>query len=423
VNGSRRVPHATFRETDLTIVSVAAGGDGVGRADDGVVVFVPRTAPGDRGTVRFATRRRGRFAHGELLHLAEASPARVEPQCPHYTVDRCGGCQLQHLAYPEQLDAKAGIVRDALTRIGRRTVDAPAVRPSPSPWRYRRKLTLALRRRAGGRWIAGLHPYDDPSAIFALTDCPITDTRVLEVWRSVMNAADHLPDEPSLRAAVRVLDDGRATLTVEGGRAWPDAAVLFDAVPALDALWWRPDPPGTPRQLLASRTDASIGASFAQINAPIGVALHDAVVARALAFAPSTVVDAYAGVGDTATALAGKGVRVTAIELDADASRWTAARLPATSRAIAARVEDALPAALPADVVIVNPPRTGLAESVTDTLEGPGGPGVVLYVSCDPATLARDVARLSAYEITALESFDMFPQTAHVETLCQLVRR
>jgi 23S rRNA (uracil1939-C5)-methyltransferase len=423
VNRSHRHTPAAAHETELTIGSVAAGGDGVGRADDGVVVFVPRTAPGDRGTVRFATRRRGRFAHGELLTLTHPSPTRVDPLCPHYTIDRCGGCQLQHLAYPAQLDAKAGIVRDALTRIGRRSVDAPVVRPSPSPWRYRRKLTLALRRRPGARWIAGLHPYDDPNAVFALTDCPITDARVLDVWHAVMDAADAFPDEPALRAAVQILDDGRATLTVEGARVWPDYAALFDAVPALDALWWRPDPPGTPRRLLASRTELSTGASFAQINAPVGATLHATVVARALSFAPSTVVDAYAGVGDTAAALAATGVHVTAIELDPDASRWTSARLPAGSRAITARVEDALPSALPADLVIVNPPRTGLAESVTDALEGPTGPPVLLYVSCDPATLGRDVARLSAYEITALESFDMFPQTAHVETLCQMVRR
>ena len=411
-------------ETEMTIVSVAAGGDGVGRADDGVVVFVPRTAPGDRGTVRFATRRRGRFAHGELLRLDHPAPSRVDPPCPHYTIDRCGGCQLQHLSYPAQLEAKAGIVRDTLTRIGRRTVDAPVVRPSPSPWRYRRKLTLALRRRPGGRWIAGLHPYDDPNAVFALADCPITDTRVLDVWRAILEAPDTLPDEPTLRAAVRVLDDGRATLTVEGGRAWPEYATLFEAVPALGALWWRPDPAGSARRLLASRdeADASIGASFAQINAPVGAALHAAVVARVLSFAPATVIDAYAGIGDTAAALAAHGVRVTAIELDPEASRWTAGRLTGASRAIAARVEDALPSALPADVVVVNPPRTGLAESVTDALEGPGGPRALLYVSCDPATLGRDVARLGSYEITALESFDMFPQTAHVETLCQLVR-
>jgi 23S rRNA (uracil1939-C5)-methyltransferase len=405
----------TTAEGELTIDRVAAGGDGVGRAGDGVVVFVPRTAPGDRGMVRYATRRRGRFAHGEMLRLEYPAPSRVEPPCPHYTIDRCGGCQLQHLAYAAQLEAKAGIVRDALTRIGRRQVDMPVVHASPLPWRYRRKLTLALRRRPGGRWIAGLHPYDDPHAVFDLQDCPITDVRVLDVWRAILTAADALPDAPELRAAVRVLDDGGAALTVEGGHAWPDYMTFFEAVPALTALWW-----GTPRRLLAGTPEPG---SFAQVNASVGAALHEAVVARALSFAPSTVIDAYAGVGDTAAALAAKGVQVTAIELDADASRWTAARLPAGSRAVAARVEEALPSALPADLVIVNPPRPGLAEAVTDVLESHGGPKVVIYVSCDPATLARDVARLREYEITDLQSFDMFPQTAHVETLCQLVRR
>lgn len=401
-------------EAELTIDSVAAGGDGVGRAEDGVVVFVPRTAPGDRGRVRYATKRRGRFAHGELLRLDAAAPSRVEPPCPHYTIDRCGGCQLQHLAYQAQLDAKSGIVRDALTRIGRRHVEPPIVHPSPSPWRYRRKLTLALRRRPGGRWIAGLHPYDEPNEVFALTDCPITDTRVVAVWRDIMAASDALPDAPALRAAVAVLDDGSAALTVEGGQAWPDYERLFSAVPALKALWW-----GTPRRLLAGEP---VGGAFAQVNEVVGKALHAAVIRQAMTFQPRTAVDAYAGAGDTAIALAEQGVVVTAIELDADATRASAARLPAGSRAIAARVEDALPSALPADLVIVNPPRTGLAEKVTDSLDGSTGPAAMIYVSCDPATLARDLTRLRSYEITHLECFDMFPQTAHVETLVRLVR-
>jgi 23S rRNA (uracil1939-C5)-methyltransferase len=403
----------TASEAELTIDSVAAGGDGVGRAQDGVVVFVPRTAPGDRGRVRYATKRRGRFARGELLRLDYPAPSRVAAPCPHYTMDRCGGCQLQHLSYPAQLDAKAGIVRDALTRIGRRRVETPVVHPSPSPWRYRRKLTLALRRTSDG-WVAGLHPYDDPDAVFALVDCPITDTRVLDVWRAILAAGDALPDAPALRASVQLLDDGSASLTVEGGERFPDHQRVFSAAPALKALWW-----GPPRRLLAG---VPVGGAFTQVNEGVAAALHAAVVRQAMTFTPGTAVDAYAGVGDTARALAAHGVRVTAIELDADATRTAADRLPLGSRAIAARVEDALPSALPADLVIVNPPRTGLAPEVTEVLAGPTGPAALLYVSCDPATLARDLTRLPAYEITHLECFDMFPQTAHVETLVQLVR-
>jgi 23S rRNA (uracil1939-C5)-methyltransferase len=174
----------------------------------------------------------------------------------------------------------------------------------------------------------------------------------------------------------------------------------------------------------AAPGDPAAGASFAQVNAGAAAMLGDDVVARVLAHAPRAVVDGYAGTGDTAVRLAAAGVRVTALELDADASAVCARRLPAGSRAVAGRVEDTLGAALPADVVIVNPPRAGLAEGVPALLERPGaGHRAVVYVSCNPATLARDLARMPGHEVVALRSFDMFPQTAHVETVCELVRR
>jgi 23S rRNA (uracil1939-C5)-methyltransferase len=139
-------------------------------------------------------------------------------------------------------------------------------------------------------------------------------------------------------------------------------------------------------------------------------------------YAPSSVVDAYSGRGATAIALAERGARVTAIESDRAAAAWVAERLPAGSRSLGARVEDALPEALPADVVILNPPRAGVDTSITEILSGSRGPRAIVYVSCNPATLARDVSRLAAYQVAAVRAFDMFPQTAHVETVCELTR-
>ena len=137
---------------------------------------------------------------------------------------------------------------------------------------------------------------------------------------------------------------------------------------------------------------------------------------------PETAVDAYAGTGETAAALAALGIRVTAIEVDRDAAALCATRLPAGSRSLVGRVENMLMRALPADVVIVNPPRAGLHERVTRALAGgERRPRAIVYVSCDPATLARDIARLPDYVIAGIQPFDMFPQTAHVETVCELV--
>ncbi|HEU4564829.1 MAG TPA: hypothetical protein VFS05_09280, partial [Gemmatimonadaceae bacterium] len=401
--------------TELHIESIAGGGDGVARAGS-LVVFVPRTAPGD--DVMAEVEPRGRFARGRLVAVTRPSASRVEPPCPHYTRDRCGGCQLQHMAYEAQLDAKARIVRDALQRIGRREVPPFEVRASAARWRYRRKLTLALRPRGGG-WIAGLHPFDDPARIFPLDDCPITDERVMAAWREVLTASALLPRARELRGAVRL--DGGVTLVLEGGAAWRESERFFEAVPSLAALWWMPDGGGRPL-LHARGGEGAPGASFAQVNAAVAAELGALVVERALAYHPAAVVDGYAGLGETAAALASAGARVAAVELDPDAAAWCGARLPAGSRAIAARVEDVLPELLPADVVILNPPRAGVDERVTAALESAEPrPSAVLYVSCNPATLARDLARLPGYRIASLVAFDMFPQTAHVETVCELV--
>jgi 23S rRNA (uracil1939-C5)-methyltransferase len=149
--------------------------------------------------------------------------------------------------------------------------------------------------------------------------------------------------------------------------------------------------------------------------------LREYVLQRARSYQPATAVDAYSGAGHTAIALSEDGVSVTAIELDRDASEWSASKLVAPSRAVHGRVEDELRKALPADLVILNPPRAGVDARVTETLEAESTrlQGII-YISCNPATLARDLSRLPSFRIESLNAFDMFPQTAHVETVCEL---
>jgi 23S rRNA (uracil1939-C5)-methyltransferase len=404
------------RTAVVTIDSIAAGGDGVARAD-GMVVFVPRTAPGDVAEIDLVPG--ARFARGALRALRAPSPDRVEPRCQHYTRDKCGGCQLQHLSYGAQLAAKARIVTDAMERIAHRAVDPAQVLPSGDPWHYRRKLTLALRRR-GGSWIAGMHPYDDPGSVFALHDCTITDPRVLALWRQVMAASDDLPDADELRGGVRV-DDEAAFLSLEGGDAWPRSERFFARVPDLAAVWWTPT--AGPRRRLHSRTGADdAGAGFLQVNREVARALVVHVVEAAQRFAPRSLIDAYAGEGDFAINLAPSGARVITIESDETAASKSARILPEGSRAIAARVEDVLPSLLPVDVVILDPPRSGVDSRVTSALESAAGAvRGVIYVSCDPSTLARDLARMPSWRVQTLRCLDMFPQTAHVETVCVLV--
>ncbi|MDQ2931345.1 MAG: hypothetical protein M3Y05_11080 [Gemmatimonadota bacterium] len=400
----------------VTVESIAAGGDGVARAE-GFVVFVPRSAPGDVGVVDIAMR--GSFARAPFVRLDHPAPTRIEPPCSHYTIDRCGGCQLQHMEYTAQLEAKSGIIRDSVTRIGKRAVERPEVEPSAQQWRYRRKLTMAMQR-SGARWIAGLHPYDSPRKIFSLKDCPITDERVVTVWGEIMAAQSFFPIASQLRGAVRI-DETGATFVLEGGDVWPEAPRFFEAVPSLSALWWIPE--NKRRRLMQQRGDSNaLGASFAQVNAPVAARMRDYVLARVLSHGPQTVVDGYSGAGELAMALASAGVRVSAIELDSDASSHAAVRLPAGSTSISAKVEEVLGSLLPADVVVLNPPRTGVDGRVTEQLEQcDPSPRAVIYVSCNPATLARDLARMPRYKIASLRAYDMFPQTAHVETVCELV--
>lgn len=401
--------------TRLRIDSIAAGGDGVGRTE-GMVVFVPRSAPQDTLDVCLSGKKR--FARGSINRVEEPSPDRVDPPCLHYVRDKCGGCQIQHLAYPAQLAAKAGIIRDGLTRIAKREAALPSVEASPAEWRYRTKLTLAIRGRGRERAI-GLHPFDDPRGVFQLGDCPITDERVVAVWREIFGRADLLPERAS-RGSVRILEDGSASVVIEGDSLWTNPDQLVAAIPSIDSLWWKPE--NQARRLIASRRQDLSGASFAQVNPGMAAILREHVLGLVRRHSPRSVVDGYAGSGTTAIPLANDGINVTAIELDAHAAAACAALLPKTSRSLTGRVEDLLPSTLPAELVLLNPPRTGLADAVPAQLESASPkPRAVIYVSCNPATLGRDLARMPGYRVASLKGFDMFPQTAHVETVCELV--
>jgi 23S rRNA (uracil1939-C5)-methyltransferase len=229
-----------------------------------------------------------------------------------------------------------------------------------------------------------------------------------------------LPATDSLRVAVRLTADGAAA-TVEGGRVWPTSDRFFADAPSLTELWWRPEERGTTR--IANRAATrQAGASFTQINARVAAELRGHLLERVRHFDPRRVVDAYAGIGETALPLAADGRTVVAIEWDRDAVEHLRERLTSPSSAIAGKVEDHLARALPADVVVLNPPRTGVDARVTTALESTASPpNALFYVSCDPATLARDLARLPSYRLMDVRGYDMFPQTAHVETVCELV--
>lgn len=188
----------------------------------------------------------------------------------------------------------------------------------------------------------------------------------------------------------------------------------------VNAVWW--ERAGGSAVLLSGATEQSVLA-FAQVNPVVANALRECVREAIGRFNPRSVVDAYSGRGDLSEALARQGVRVTAIEADRAATVDAETRLASftSSRVVTAKVEDAIESSLPADVVVLNPPRRGVDVRVAAALADARDVRAIVYVSCDPATLARDVSRLPRWRIDSLRCFDMFPQTAHVETVCVLI--
>jgi 23S rRNA (uracil1939-C5)-methyltransferase len=414
----------------ISIESIAAGGAGVGRAPDGRAVFVHRTAPGELIDARLIEEK-GRWARGELVVIHEAAAARRVAPCRFYA--RCGGCTLEHLEYDAQLDAKARIVSDALQRVGGIAASKPEVVASPAEFRYRNRVSFTLVRLSTGQVLAGFHEINRPERILDIDDaCLMPEPAVADAWSAIRlhwgAKASRLPSGLRLRLTVRAVASGRTALLVQGGFGTGRPDELLQRVPTLHAIWHQPSsdaPPvllaGEP-QLEEEWQDENLslgGAVFLQVNRQAAVLLEDHVMSVAGDVAGKAVVDAYCGVGLHARRFVRQGAHVTGIELDGQAVNEARRTVPGAVF-MADRVEAALGGVLPADLAVLNPPRTGLAQEVTDALLAAPPPRII-YVSCDPATLARDVRRLApAYALRSIRCFDLFPQTAHVETVAEL---
>jgi 23S rRNA (uracil1939-C5)-methyltransferase len=392
-----------------------------------MTVFVPRTAPGDR--VRLGGMRlRKRHAHAEAGEVVVPGPDRVSPPCAHFEREKCGGCQWQHLSISAQEGAKRRIVGDALRRIGRLDVPDPELVSSPRQLGYRATITLAVAFGADEP-VVGFHATDG-AKVFQLRRCEIAREELNRLWQAIAAARAALPVGPEVRLTLRVAPDGRLHVLAVGGHgAWTTAAPLADAARAAGlevTVWWQPQE-GTPRRM-AGRPADKASLSFEQVNPEVAELLRTAVVQETTRPPVGLrVLDLYGGAGEIALRLAGLAMDVVMVELDERAvwrGEGRAAEQGLKLRGIAGTVEHWLARLLPADVVIVNPPRAGLSAAVARVLASRMPPRLV-YVSCDPATLARDLARLRIKrdELVTLRAYDMFPQTSHVETLAVVERR
>ncbi len=409
---------------EVRVRGLASGGDGVADLPDGRVVFVRRTVPGDRARVIVAEDR-ATWARASVVEVIEPGEHRVQAMCPLF--DRCGGCQLQHVAYEGQLYWKGRFVTDALERIGKLAdVPVPDVVASPSSEGYRSRMTFTLRRLRGGRVVAGLHSMNNAAHVVDVRDeCVLPRAEISETWLRLRRAwgggARRLPDGGRLRLTLRT-SPGGVELVVDGGAPGWRSGGLLDVVPELTGIWHRPSGEDA-AALVAGEPRPGGGDAFEQVN-PEGAGLlraHVLDVARSAA--PTTVVEAYCGTAHLGRALASPTCRVVGIERNESAVEGARAGAPEGFQVLSGAVEDHLADTLPADLLVVNPPRSGLEESIPPQIEE-SPPERVLYVSCDPATLARDLGRLDdTFVLTALRCFDLFPHTAHVETVAVLQRR
>ncbi|HVH68706.1 MAG TPA: hypothetical protein VM716_12635 [Gemmatimonadales bacterium] len=395
----------------------------MGRLADGRAVFVARTAPGERVRLRDGVKLHKTYARGEVAEILAPGAARVTPPCQHYVQNRCGACQLQHVAYDGQLAAKRAIVGDALRRIAKLDVADPDIVEAVEEWRYRTKISMAAKSvgRSDSRTV-GLHPYDRPASVFPLLDCPITDFRLMALWRELKQHLALLPPRLT-RLTLRLDRDCRRHVIAESaGEPWRDAAALRAALPGggQDVIcWWQPSD-GAAR-VVAGPATGFPATAFEQVNPEMGVLARSWAVEQLGELRGAVVWDLYGGIGDTALLLAERGAQVVSVDADEMAIDWARHRpAPSPVRFIAGNAEDVLPTLPEPTAVVVNPPRAGLHWNVTLRLTGQPVSRLV-YLSCDPATLARDLHRLApVYRVTAVRAFDLFPQTAHVETVAVL---
>lgn len=425
---------------EATVERMAYGGDGVARAD-GLVVFVPWTAPGDRVRATLVERKPS-WARGRLEEVLEPGPERVHPGCPVFGV--CGGCQVQHLAPGAQRAAKARAVADAFERIARRALDPePDCEPVAGPWHYRQRAVLTWRRTDEGLAL-GFHAAGDPAGIVPIHACPIL-AEPANVALGPLTEGIALGLEPGDPAEGRLMVRALPGHPVQAGVFAPDPEVarrlagLAAAQAGVAVTWGAWDAGGGPLALAkgAPRLEATLEYrglslrvgfdSFLQADLGAAAALYDAAVEALDAKPGERVIDGYAGIGVVAARLAAEGVAVTAVESHPGAAsdlRANTARAGETPVHVLEIPAERMDWTKPKPhAVIVNPPRAGCPEPTLDSIRRSSADRLV-YVSCDPTTLARDVRRLGErWEIDGVRVFDLFPQTAHVETVARLVRR
>ncbi len=406
----------------LTVGELAHGGSALARVD-GRVVFVEGAIPGETVEAEI-THRRKDFWRAQATAVLEAASTRVDPPCPYFKAG-CGGCQLQYLAYPEQLAQKRLVLHRQLERMHLEfPLDRFDVLGMDDPWRYRIRGEFHVLRRAGA---VSLGFYRKHTYQTLPIDACLIHVEAIE---------------RALPAFTRAAEDPAA------GRV---TALQFTWAPGTSDLLWSPYPPGSADPGFGMRAsgwvpelnlnDDSIGIddagrhfrvrpeAFVQVNARQREVLYQRAVAFAQLTGRERVVDAYAGIGMLTARLADYAADVIAIEESPYAVRLGELNIQLNGCGNVVyrrgRVEDAAPGLEgDVDVLVLDPPRAGCAEAAIEAMANLK-PQRIVYISCDPSTLARDVNRFCAagrYTLVEVAFVDMFPQTYHIEAVVKLER-
>jgi 23S rRNA (uracil1939-C5)-methyltransferase len=440
----------------LTIDDLAFGGEGVGRAD-GYVVFVAGGVPGDRVRVRLE-QARARFGRGVIESLEEPSPHRAEAPCPYF--GRCGGCRLQHVAYPAQLAFKQKQVADVLERLG--DLAGFELRPiigAPEIYGYRNKMEFTVARAREGI-VVGLHEADRYDSVLDVERCLLQSERMNtlldEVRRFFVEHGLSAYDQDSGDGFLRflMLREGRrtgeamvnvVTATPVVSELAPLAERLRSRLPETSSVVMNVNPKkasvavGVEEHLLGGRDHIreKIGglsfqisaSSFFQTNTVQAERLFELVLQSTELAGTETVIDLYSGTGAISLLLARRcrwvyGIEVAQAAVD-DAALNAAANGIANCTFLAGEVRFALPALIAkgvsAEVVVADPPRAGFHPKALHALMRLA-PSRIVYVSCNPSTLARDVGELvrGGYRLQWVQPVDMFPHTPHIEAVARL---
>ena len=405
-------------------------------------VFVPFVLPGERVEADIRQEKPG-FARGSVARLIEASPDRVEARCPYF--QQCGGCHYQHISYERQLEFKAGILHETLRRIAKIELKSEIRLHASPPWNYRNRTRLQVQTApefALGYFRLGSHEF------LPVRECPISSPLLNRMLARLLelHGLNCPPAVEEIELFAGAADDHLLAWAYCGREAdrkdllrWAEA--LQRALPEIAGMAFFPsrrrsqDSAPTDSKPLAesgakairyrTRNDeyqVSTGAFF-QVNRYLIDELISVVTGNAHG---DTALDLYAGVGLFSVALARNFHHIFAVEASQTSYVDLMQNVPANVKAVSARTEDYLGSRLvrkSLDLVVMDPPRTGIGKAVIRSLVELRIPRV-RYVSCDPATLARDIAPLLAagYHIEEAHLFDLFPETFHIESVMLLAR-